>query len=419
MAEGADGPDALVRQSKRLAILAYLALATADGFRRRDQVIALFWPELDQANGRTYLRKALHGIRESLGEDTFVSRGEDEIRVDSARISCDAVLLLDHVQQGRWSDALTLYGGELLEGLFPEGVGQEFHDWLGAQRKKLREAAASAAWKCSELEESRGDRTAAAVMARRARELDPDNEEGVRRLMALLDRRGDRSSALRLYAEWQSRLLEEFSVEPAPETRKLARHIQASRKGESHETPPVPPQPVVAHAESRGRNESTAAAPARPWRLNVVGSFGVAVLVLVAIIVALTCARTSGSSDAIDPHSVAVAPLNAIGGPAAREIADAISEEIATRLALDSGLVVLPIEQADIQRSGRSTAFATDGAVQRGDGSFRITLRLLRTSDGVAIWAGSYDEPEGVALGIVQRVSAAAVADMRSRIKGR
>ena len=174
-----------------------------------------------------------------------------------------------------------------------------------------------------------------------------------------------------------------------------------------------------AQAASQTRNESAPAAQAHAWRLNLLGSYGGAALVIVATIAAFTYVRTSGPPDAMDPHSVAVNPLNAIGGTAAREIADAISEEIATRLASDSNIVVRPTKRIDIQSSGRSTAFATDGAVQRGGGAIRITLRLLRTSDGVAIWAGSYDEPEGVALRIVQRVSAAAVADMRLRIKGR
>src|SRR4051812_12686702 len=75
-------PATVVRQSKRLALLAYLALGTVDGFRRRDQIMGLFWPELDQSSARANLRKALHGIRESLGDDLFITRGEDEIRVD-------------------------------------------------------------------------------------------------------------------------------------------------------------------------------------------------------------------------------------------------------------------------------------------------------------------------------------------------
>jgi DNA-binding SARP family transcriptional activator len=80
---------------------------------------------------------------------------------------------------------------------------------VDAQRRTIREFAARAAWETSRAEEARGDRGAAVAMARRARELDPDNEEIVRRLMELLDRRGDRGGALKVYGEWQARLLED------------------------------------------------------------------------------------------------------------------------------------------------------------------------------------------------------------------
>jgi len=72
----------VLRQPKRIALLAYLAMATAGGYRRRDQIVALFWPELDQTHARTQLRKVLHALRSTIGSDTLVSRGEEEIRLD-------------------------------------------------------------------------------------------------------------------------------------------------------------------------------------------------------------------------------------------------------------------------------------------------------------------------------------------------
>src|SRR4051812_41562238 len=85
--------EAILRQPKQLALLTYLAIVTADGFRRRDQVIGLFWPDLDQTQARTRLRKSLHGLREDLGADAVMTRGEEELRVDRARVRCDAVRL--------------------------------------------------------------------------------------------------------------------------------------------------------------------------------------------------------------------------------------------------------------------------------------------------------------------------------------
>ncbi len=44
---------ALLAQRKRVALLAYLALAGPGAFRSRDSALALFWPEFDQRRARS------------------------------------------------------------------------------------------------------------------------------------------------------------------------------------------------------------------------------------------------------------------------------------------------------------------------------------------------------------------------------
>src|SRR5438876_10874076 len=87
----ADGREAgsLLSQPRRLALLAYLAAATPRGPHRRDTLLALFWPELDQEHARAALRQSLHVLRTALGADTLVSRGDEEIGLDFTRIWCD------------------------------------------------------------------------------------------------------------------------------------------------------------------------------------------------------------------------------------------------------------------------------------------------------------------------------------------
>src|SRR6266704_6192180 len=79
----------LLAQPRRLALLAYLAAATPQGFHRRDSLLALFWPELDQSHARAALRQALHVVRDALGGDAVTSRGDEEIGLDFAQVSCD------------------------------------------------------------------------------------------------------------------------------------------------------------------------------------------------------------------------------------------------------------------------------------------------------------------------------------------
>jgi serine/threonine-protein kinase len=81
--------ETLARQPKRAALLAYLAAAFPRGFHRRDKLVALFWPELDQRHARNALSQALHVLRTALGETTVMTRGEEEVGVDVDVVSCD------------------------------------------------------------------------------------------------------------------------------------------------------------------------------------------------------------------------------------------------------------------------------------------------------------------------------------------
>src|SRR3989442_5279550 len=109
---------ALLGQPRRLALLAYLAAATPPGFHRRDSLLALFWPELDQEHARAALRQALHVVRDALGADAVARRGDEEIGLDVDRVSCDVAAFGRAVEQAEFREALDLYRGDLLEGFF-------------------------------------------------------------------------------------------------------------------------------------------------------------------------------------------------------------------------------------------------------------------------------------------------------------
>src|SRR6056297_1855520 len=82
--------DALVASPLRLGLLVYLALARPHGFRRRDEVLALFWPERGQKAARDSLRNLLYHLRQDLGKEVIVNRGREEVGVDLGRLWTDA-----------------------------------------------------------------------------------------------------------------------------------------------------------------------------------------------------------------------------------------------------------------------------------------------------------------------------------------
>ncbi len=127
-------------QPKRIALLAYLALATPRGVHRRDKLLALFWPELDERHARANLRKQLHSLRHALGNNTVRDRAKEEVGLDPDSFWCDVWAFEDALEQGDAAGALELYRGDLLEGFFASEA-PEFERWLEDKRAQLREQA--------------------------------------------------------------------------------------------------------------------------------------------------------------------------------------------------------------------------------------------------------------------------------------
>jgi len=229
---------ALLGQPRRLALLAYLAAATPPGFHRRDSLLALFWPELDQEHARAALRQALHVVRDALGTNAVASRGDEEIGLDFDRASCDVTRFRRAVEGEQFREALDLYRGDLLEGFFITGA-PEFERWLETERARLREIASRTARTLGERCEADGNLTTAVHWSRRALDLAPNEEALLRRLVTVLDRHGDRAGALQAYEEFRGRLAEEYQAEPAPETEALVAALRARQQAEPPDALPV------------------------------------------------------------------------------------------------------------------------------------------------------------------------------------
>jgi DNA-binding SARP family transcriptional activator/Tol biopolymer transport system component len=240
----ADGPelDSLVAQPKRIGLLAYLCLARPHGFHRRDTLLGLFWPDSDQTRARASLRRALHVLRLSLGEDALPSRGDEEIAANSNLIWCDAGAFEERLAANKVVEALELYRGDLLPGFFLDEL-PSFERWLDETRTYLRSLASSAARLAAEASESERNFTDAVHWARRAVELAENDERAVRGLVEVLERAGDRAGALQVYDDFVTRLAAELEAEPSLETRALADRLRSKGSGNR---PKIEEQPKAA-----------------------------------------------------------------------------------------------------------------------------------------------------------------------------
>jgi DNA-binding SARP family transcriptional activator len=216
----------LLARPKRLALLAYLASSAASRFHSRDSLLGLFWPELTREHARLALRQAIHVLRRELGPGVVVTRGSSLLGLAEGRVWCDGVAFERAVEARDFPGALELYRGDYLAGMSLPGC-RDFESWLHRERDRLRATACWAAWMAAEELEAGGAAPYAAYWGRRAVALSPDDEQGVRRLIALLDRLGDCVGALRTYESFAKRIAIDLGLEPSPETRSLAQAIRA------------------------------------------------------------------------------------------------------------------------------------------------------------------------------------------------
>ena len=269
---GTDGRELrpILQQPKRLALLVYLALAGSRRFHRRDSLVALFWPELDGERARGALRRSLYFLRQSLGSAAIVGRGDEEVAVAPDVLGTDVARFTAAVAEDRLADALELYRGDLLHGLYVRGA-PEFEHWLDGERSRLRDAAARAAWTLADRCLAQHEPGAAAHWARWAAALTPYDERAHRELLTILRRTGDRAGALRAHEEFAARLRDDYEMTPSAETAALVQQIRSAPAPadtvRAAHSPPAPSDAPVAPAIER--STATPRGPAVPRVLAV------------------------------------------------------------------------------------------------------------------------------------------------------
>lgn len=218
---------AVLSQPKRAVLLVYLAVARPRGFHTRDKLLGLFWPERDWKQARGALRTALHFLRKTLKDDLIRSRGSQDVGLNREHLWCDVLAFEQAVEQQAWEDALELYRGDALDGLFLSGC-PEFERWLGEERERLRGMAAGAAWNLAHRQIQQGKLVDAERAARRALALAGTDESVVRDFIVDLTEAGGRATAVRFYQKSVEGLKRDLDLSPATETHELVEKIRTS-----------------------------------------------------------------------------------------------------------------------------------------------------------------------------------------------
>jgi DNA-binding SARP family transcriptional activator len=248
-----------------MAVLAALAVCGDRGCTR-ERLLALLWPESDEAHARHGLRDALHAIRHTLTPASIPSTAS-LLHLDPATVGSDVVEFTEALASGRLADAARAYGGPLLDGFHLDDA-QEFEHWLAGERARLARECAEGLEALATSAESAGNWAQAVGWWGRAVEHDPMNSHFVLHQMRAMSAIGDRANAVQAGEQHVRQLREEFGLEPDPTVQAMIGRI---RRGELPAPPngasrllPVDRRPVPAHAGGPRRSRPGGATRRRP-----------------------------------------------------------------------------------------------------------------------------------------------------------
>ncbi|MEZ4680708.1 MAG: BTAD domain-containing putative transcriptional regulator [Caldilineaceae bacterium] len=232
---------------KNLALLAYLALANEP--RRREELIALLWPELDAYHAQTALRRDLWVLKTALVESVLVATPHTVGLSASGGLWCDVnafqqllatALQTAHKPQVNEEEiaplvsAVQLYRDDFLRG-FSLRDSPPFDEWQVAQTEALRHQLTLALGALVAAYAQQAQPDLAITYAQRLVEIDPFHEAAHAQLMRLYAEGGRVGAALQQFESYARLLTENFDLPPSAEMSRLHAEIQA-RLGQGLQT---------------------------------------------------------------------------------------------------------------------------------------------------------------------------------------
>ena len=310
-----------VPQRRAEAILAVLAVCGDLGCTR-ERLMALLWPESDEARARRALRDTLHTIRHALGTGAVLSAGE-LLRLDASVVGSDVQSFAQALGADRLADAVRSYGGPLLEGFHLDGA-PDFERWLDAERTRLARECLEALEHLAQRAEAAGAWAEAAGWWARAVEQDPLNSRLVLQHTRTLAALGDRANAIMAAEVHTRRLREELDMEP---DRDVQLKIEGIRRGgttaREGRAPPIggpkePPRLAEDSPTGTPLPEPSSPRVARPRRrLVAISALGAGVVLVVFGVLAGLQVEPKPSAIPLDPTAIAVLPFEVVGADSA------------------------------------------------------------------------------------------------------
>jgi TolB-like protein/DNA-binding SARP family transcriptional activator/Flp pilus assembly protein TadD len=437
--EGPSGTSITLPKRRAEAVLAVLSLC-GDLACTRERLIALLWPESDEAHSRHALRDALHVIRQALGPDAVHAAG-DRLRLDPAVVGSDVHAFSQALTQGRYAEAVRAYGGPFLDGFHVDGSA-ELERWVDGERIRLARQFMEALEHLATAAESRGAWGEAAGWWGRAVEQDPVNTHLVLRHMRALAAMGDGANAIKVADRYAHRLREELDLNP---DREVLTEVERIRRGEVPARSGIGdraaglPTDVAMTMEPRSDSEtppSAAADPAssavRPAGIRrsrrVPWAAEAATVVLVAAAAVVWYRMKPVATQPRYPRtSIAVLPFRNLSADTAHTyFASGLHDELLTQLAKVATLRVIGRTSVGeyegtskpLHEIGDELAVGSivEGSVQVVQTRLRVTVQLVDPATEEVLWADRYDRTLGDVFAVESDIAQQIVATAGARL---
>jgi DNA-binding SARP family transcriptional activator len=218
-------------------------IAIRRDLHHRSRLAFELWPDSDERQARTNLRKLLHDFRHSLPDiDEFIEIDSEIVRwIPTGPSEVDVLRFRDALAIGDLELAARLYSGDLLPACYD--------DWVLDERAKLQAEAYGAFVRLTEEAAGRDDHKAAIKHAQRVIDLEPTDEAAVRIQMKAHLALGDRAAALRSYHRHSEVLERDLGVAPGEAIAAMYQQLRAGtiNRDEVHaeDLAPVAESPFV------------------------------------------------------------------------------------------------------------------------------------------------------------------------------
>ena len=212
-----------LRALDSLRLQRFLALiALRSDLRHRSRLAFELWPDSDEGQARTNLRKLLHDFRHSLPDiGEFVEIDNEIVRwIPTGPSEVDVLSFRDAIAAGNLELAARLYSGDLLPGCY--------EDWVLDERAKLRAEAYGLLVRLRDEAVGREDHEATIRHAQSIIDLEPTDEAAVRIQMGAHLALGDRSAALRSYHRYAEVLQRDLAAEPGEGIGAMYRQLRST-----------------------------------------------------------------------------------------------------------------------------------------------------------------------------------------------